>query len=130
MSKHKPQIIRDGNGRPAFAVLPWADYVDLLGEESMSDEELFDLAEAANEERFPDEVVDRLLAGENPIRVFRQHRGLTQVELARLVDTNPVYLSQIERMKGRRGSLDLNRRLARALGVDIEDLVGEPATNH
>jgi DNA-binding XRE family transcriptional regulator len=126
MGKHKPQIIRDGKGRPAYAVLPWADYVDLLAEESMSDEELFDLAEVANEERLPDEVVDKLLAGENPVRVFRRYRDMTQDELARKAGTNPVYISQIER-GSRRGSLDLNRRLAAALDVDIDDLVAAPA---
>lgn len=121
--RRKPQVIRDGRGQPAFAVLAWSDYVGLLGEEAMTDEALFDLAEAAQEERFPAEVVDRLLAGENPIRVFRRYRGLTQEKLARMVGMNPVYLSQIERRRGRRGSLDLNRRLAKALGVDLDDLV-------
>jgi len=127
MSKlRKPQILRNADGHPAFAVLPWADYLDLLGSGTLSDEELFDVAEAAREELFPAAVVDRLMAGENPIRVFRRYRGMTQEELARRAGTDPVYISQIERMK-RHGSLDLNRRLAAALGVDIDDLISDGA---
>jgi DNA-binding XRE family transcriptional regulator len=122
--QRKPQIIRGRDGHPAFAVVPWADYLELLGPDTLSDEELFDVAELAREELFPAEVVDRLIAGENPIRVFRRYRGMTQEQLARLAGTNPVYISQIERMK-RRGSLDLNRRLAKALDVDIDDLVSD-----
>jgi transcriptional regulator with XRE-family HTH domain len=53
---------------------------------------------------------------------------MTQDELARKAGTNPVYVSQIER-KARRGSLDLNRRLAAALDVDLDDLIAEPAGN-
>ena len=89
-------------------------------------EELFELAQEADEERFPVEVLDRLLAGESPIRVFRQYRGMTQADLARKAGTDAVYVSQIERMR-RRGSLDLNRRLAAALDVDVDDLVSGPS---
>ena len=91
----------------------------------IGDEELFELAQEADEERFPVEVLDRLLAGENPIKVFRQYRGMTQFELAQKAGTNHVYISQIERMK-RRGSLDLNRRLAAALDIDVDDLLSDP----
>ncbi len=46
------------------------------------------------------DVADRLLAGENAVRVYRDHRGMTQKQLAEAAGINAIYLSQIER--GRR----------------------------
>ena len=66
----------------------------------------------------------RLIEGEHPLKVWREHRGLTQKALAAEAGTSALYLSQIER--GRRsGSTKLLRRLADALGVEIDDLVVE-----
>ena len=120
----KPQIIfRDG--RPQYAVIPWAEYTRLAGSDPlamMSDEELFDAARASGEERFPVEIVDRLLAGQSPLKVYREYRGLTQKELARKAKITLVYLSQIE-TGVRRGSLSVVGTLAKVLGVDLDDLV-------
>ena len=118
-SKH--QIIY-ADGAPAFAVIPWAEYKRLLPEAEMTDEALYDLAMAEAEESFPAEVVDRLLAGDSPIKVYREHRGLTQRKLAERAGINPVYLSQLETGR-RRGGLATLRRIADALGVDLDDLV-------
>jgi mRNA interferase RelE/StbE len=89
---------------------------------ALSDEELYDAAKAAGREHFPIEVVDRLMAGENPLKVFREYRGLTQKELAKAAGLGAVYLSQIETGK-RRGSTETLRKLARALDLDLDDLV-------
>ncbi|MCH8184295.1 MAG: helix-turn-helix transcriptional regulator [Proteobacteria bacterium] len=63
-----------------------------------------------------------MIGGENPIKVFREYRGLTQKQLAKKTDTSAAYLSQIE--TGRRtGSIKLLRRLAGALNVEVEDLI-------
>lgn len=59
-----------------------------------TDEELYDEAKSSAEEVFPIEVADRLLAGENPVKVYRNLRGLTQTQLAAAVHINAVYLSQ------------------------------------
>ena len=88
------------------------------------DEDLavYDAAKASDEERFPAEVADRLIAGESPLKVFREYRGLTQGRLAKTARTTAPYLSQIE--NGRRtGSVGLLRRLADALRIGIGDLV-------
>ncbi len=122
---NKPQVIRDGAGRPTFAVIPWSDYRSLVGadaEAMLTDEELFDLAKAEGEESFPVGVVDRLLAGEHPIKVFRNHRGMTQTAMATAVGINKVYLSQIETRK-RSGSTKTLAAIAGVLGVDLDDLV-------
>ena len=65
--------------------------------------------------------VERLLAGEHPIRVWREHRGLSVRALARMAEVDPAYLSQIE--NGRKpGSVAALRALAKALAVDLDDL--------
>lgn len=71
---NKPQIIFDEAGRPAFAVVPWRQYESLAGEDAealLSDEELYDLVEATKEESLPLAVVKRLVAGENPVKVYQ-----------------------------------------------------------
>jgi DNA-binding Xre family transcriptional regulator len=70
----------------------------------------------------PVELVDRLLAGESPVRVWRDHRGLAARELAASAGLAAGYLSEIENGK-KPGSLDAMARLAKALRVRIEDLL-------
>lgn len=74
-----------------------------------------------DEERFPAAVARRLISGDSPIRVFRQHRGLTQAELAISAGTSAAYISQIERGDREPGK-KLLPRLAAALDVDADDL--------
>ena len=122
---NKPQVIVDEAGQPAYAVIPWREYKRLASIDSdgaMTDEELYDLAKAAGDESFPVAVVDRLLAGESPVRVYRDHRGLTQKQLADAAGINPVYLSQIETGK-RTGSAKTLASIASALDVEIDDLI-------
>ncbi len=122
---YKPQVILDGTGQPAFAVIPWHEYERLVNEDAdarVSDEELYDRAKAKGGESFPVEVVDRLLAGENPIRVFRTYRGMTQNQLAAAVGIHAMYLSQIETGK-RTGSIKMLAALANVLHVGMDDLI-------
>ena len=122
---NKTQVILDDSGRPAFAVIPWRDYERLSNgdaEALLSDEELYDRADAEGGESFPAEVVDRLLAGQNPIRVYRDHRGMTQGALAAAAGIHPVYLSQIETGK-RTGSAKTLAAIAEALGVTVDELI-------
>jgi mRNA interferase RelE/StbE len=80
-----------------------------------------DLASGA-EELIPAEYVDRMLAGESPLRVFRDLRGLTQQQLADKAGVNRVQIADIE--AGRKtGSVETVRKLADALRVVIDDLV-------
>jgi DNA-binding XRE family transcriptional regulator len=73
----------------------------------------------------PGEVVDRLIAGEHPIRVWREHRGLKSQDLARHAGISPALLSEIENGK-KEGSIKTLAALARALRVDLDDLVPGP----
>lgn len=90
----------------------------------VSDEELWDHAATIDDgTRIPLEVTKRIMAGESPIKVYRDWRGMTQRQLAKAAGIgNPVYLSQIE-TKRRKGSADMLRRIARALSVELDDVV-------
>jgi hypothetical protein len=83
-----------------------ADYQALLEAlEDASDVASLREAEAAvqrgESELLPIEMVERLLAGENPVRVWRTHRGMTAHALARIADLAPSYLSEIETKEAR-----------------------------
>jgi ribosome-binding protein aMBF1 (putative translation factor) len=78
---------------------------------------------AGEEELLPEEMVDRILDGENLIRVWREHRGLSVKALAEKAGIAPAYLSQIETGK-RDGTVSTIKKLAGSLGVTVDDLVG------
>lgn len=120
----EPQIIRDPEGNPVFAVIPWREYQRQKtgsADSLPTDEELYDEAKHNAEESFPIGIADRLLAGENPIKIFRNLRGMTQNQLAEAVNINAVYLSQIETGK-RTGSINTLTAIATALNVAVDDL--------
>ena len=117
----KPQIIETPSGE-RLVVLPESEYERLLG--VASDEAIYDLAKARlteDAERIPAAIVEALISGENPIRVWRRHRGLTLEQLAGEAELSPAYLSQLETRK-RQGTLPVLRRLALALEVELSDL--------
>lgn len=116
----------DRDGKPEYVVLPWADYQVLLdAAEDAIDGALLDAFRkklaAGEDETVPAAVVDALLAGANPIKVWREYRGLTQDALAARAGISKAYLCQIETGK-REGAIKTLRALAAALGVTVDDL--------
>jgi len=91
-------------------------------EETMTDEELYDIAKAEAGEYFPADVTKRLVAGDSPIKVYREYRALTQAALAEQSGISTMYLSQIE-TGNRGGSTKVISAIAKALSVDIDDLI-------
>lgn len=63
-----------------------------------------------------------ILDGANPLRVWREHRGLTQQQLADQAGISKPYLSQLEAGK-RTGSATVLSALAQALNVLVDDFV-------
>lgn len=109
-------------------VIPADDYRLLLEKAEMLDDvAAYDRAKAAlaagDDELVPALVANAILDGENPVRAWRQHRELSQVQLAEAAGISQAYLAQIETGK-REGTLSLYRSLAEALRVDLDDLVG------
>lgn len=111
------QIITQG-GKPAFVVIPIEEWRRI-------EATLEDRADAAAvrtflkspTETFPDAVVAAILDGTHPLKALREHRGLTQAELAKACATSAVYISQIER-GGRRAGRKILAKLGKALRVE------------
>jgi len=85
----------------------------------------YDLAIEAvekGEELIPSEVTYAILDGENPIRVWRENRGLTQKQLSEAAGISKPYLSQIESGK-RTGTTEVLSAIANALNLTIDDVV-------
>lgn len=124
-----PVQIIERDGKPEWAVLPYDVYVQLAEEaEMLQDIRDYDSVKTAiekgKEELIPSEITFALLDGENPIKVWREYRQLTQQQLAELVGISTPYLSQIETGK-RVGTTDVLLAIARALKVTLDDIVSE-----
>lgn len=120
-----PQIISTPAGEQ-MAVLPLEEYRHLLrSAEELTDVRAFDRAieRLANgqDEIIPSAFADRILDGENAVRVWREYRKLSVKELARRASISASYLSQIEG-GSRAGSLPTMKALAKALDLDLTDL--------
>jgi DNA-binding XRE family transcriptional regulator len=120
------QII-EKNGRPEWAVVPYEEYQRLVAEaEMLQDVRDYDEVKLAlangGEELIPSEVTYALLDGENPIRVWREYRGLTQQQVADEAGISKPYLSQLESGQ-RKGTTEVLAAVARALNVSLDDVV-------
>ncbi len=119
----KVQVIRDAKNKPAYAVVPWKDYVELVGDDAAEDAGLIALAEKARgEEGLPLDVIERTLRGENPLKVFREWRGLTQKDLAKKSGLARMYVSQLETGHRKIGAAAA-KKLAPVLGVSVDTLL-------
>jgi ribosome-binding protein aMBF1 (putative translation factor) len=77
----KPQIIYE-QGKPAFVVIPYADYIEMTSPTKSDDGEYV-----------PFVLSDYI---QNPIRVARIGAGLSQIQLAERLGVTQGYVSRIE----------------------------------
>jgi DNA-binding XRE family transcriptional regulator len=123
---NKPTIITTPNG-DRMAVIPVEEYERLVeAAEEATDVRAYDEAKrrlaSSQDELLPATMVKRILDGENALRVWREHRGLTLKELADKAQVSAPFVSQIE--KGQReGSVETMRKLADALKISVDDLI-------
>ena len=107
-----------------FVLVPIERYNQLLADlEMLKDVRDFRSAKAVDEETFPAEVINRLILNEeNPIKVYREYRELTQKQLADKVGIQRAYLAEIE--TGRKsGSAKTLKAIAEALDVDLMSML-------
>jgi DNA-binding XRE family transcriptional regulator len=128
-SKQPPQRIKTPSG-DEMVILPAKDYDALIGALRAGIEDVADIAvanqvmtriESGEEGTIPLDVVKKLRR-ENRIKVLREHRVMTQKQLAEAAGTDPMYISQLETGRAR-GGLDVLRNLAKALNVDLDILI-------
>lgn len=103
--------------------IPRGEYERLMqASEDLADLIAYDRAMAKEEESIPAEFVKRMIDGESPVRVYRDLRGLTQLQLGELSGVNRVQIADIE--AGRKaGSIDTVKKLAAALSATVDDLI-------
>ena len=107
--------------------IPKAEYDRLCAlEEELSDIQAALAVEAriarGEEELIPADVVDQLIDGEPPLRVWRDFRDQSQAALARASGVNRVQIVDIEAGRSS-GSVHTLRKLADALGIAVDDLI-------
>ncbi len=119
----EPQLVYGPSGDALYALVPVGEYERL----KRAAEDIVDI-KAANEalmgdraDLIPAEVVHRIADGENPVRVWREHRGLKGVELARAAGISPAYLSEIETGK-KDGTFRTMTAIGHCLGLPLDDL--------
>jgi DNA-binding XRE family transcriptional regulator len=122
---NKPTIITTPNG-DRMAVIPLEEYERLLeAAEDLADVRAYDEAKrrlaAGEDELVPAEIVNRILEGENALRVWREYRGLTIKQLAEKAKVSAPFVSQIESGQ-REGSVETLRKIAEALKVSLDEL--------
>ena len=121
-----PQYIETPGGED-MVILPRKEYEQLCeAVEDADDVRAYDAARrrlsAGEDEIIPGGFADRILDGENPVRIWREYRGLSIKALAEKAEISAAYLSQIE-SGVREGSVRTMKALAMALNLDLADLV-------
>lgn len=82
------------------------------------------LAHAKNgaDDALPAKLYRRILAGEHPLRIWREHRGIGLNAPAKAAKLPAPYLSEIETRR-KPGSVSAMRSLAKALEVGVDELI-------
>lgn len=124
-AQDEPQRINGPDGKPLFVIVPAEDY-DALKEALDALKGLRSTRAALARgigcfEATPAPVAHRIADGENPVRVWREWRGLKGVALARAAGISPAYLSEIETGK-KDGTFRTMAGIARVLKVSLDDL--------
>jgi DNA-binding XRE family transcriptional regulator len=109
-----------------FAVIPVKDLQRLIEDaEMLADVRAYDAAkarlEAGEDELIPLQIIERGLKGESVLRIWREHRKLTQEQLAKKSNVSRALIAAIETSR-KAGSVSTLKRLGAALDVSWEQL--------
>jgi hypothetical protein len=110
-----------------IAILPRKDYEALAAKAQEADEDVGTARLVARARKeiaagmplIPKEVVDRLVSGENALRVLRKWRGKTQLDISHKTNIGQGYLSDLESGR-RKGTTAALKRIADALKVPLD----------
>lgn len=93
------------------------DLADILASERVKA-----AVERGDDEYVPAELVNLILAGDSPLRVWREYRGLTQLALSKAAGVSRTQITQIEG-GSRGGSVQTLKSLAEHLRITVDDLI-------
>ena len=119
----------EGINETQLAVIPMSEYIGLK-------EQLEEVVELRIIERnreqdkaIPHTYYHRVIRGENPIKVYREWRKLTQSKLATICGVTQANIAVIERFDNI-GSVPLLFKIAHALNIDFEHIVQYQCEGH
>jgi DNA-binding XRE family transcriptional regulator len=117
------QYITDDKGNKTHVVIAVKEYQRLIDLAEMEqDVRDFDEIMADDDEVLPSEMVKRLASTDSNILIWREHRGLTQAQLAEKIGKSKPFISMIE-SRQKTPSVETLKAIANVLEVDIDDLV-------
>jgi DNA-binding XRE family transcriptional regulator len=117
------KLIRKGK---EFAVIRVEDLQKLMDDaEMLADVKAYDTAKGrldrGDDELIPLKITERRIAGESPVKIWRDHRELTQEELAKMSKVSRGMIAAIE-TGHKTGGITTLKKLATALKVGLENL--------
>ena len=113
-----------------IAILPRKEYEALAAKAAEADEDIGSARLVARARKeiaagaplIPKKIVDRIANGENPLRVLREWRDMTQLELSSKTDIGQGYMSDLE--SGRRKvTTTALKKIAIAMNVPLDLIV-------
>jgi predicted transcriptional regulator len=99
------QVINGADGKPAFVVIPYAQYI---------------ATRQQDKDLIPHEVVSRMVDGATAIRAWREYLNLTQAEVASRMGISQSGYAQIE--DGERPRKATREKVASAFAITLEQL--------
>lgn len=106
MNEHTEVQIIKHNGQPAFAVIPYEEYLRLTSRPA--DEHTY----------IPHDVVGMHIAGDSMVKAWRKYLNITQAVLAEKMNLSQPAIAQIERSEDPHSNTLL--KVAKAMGIDPE----------
>lgn len=119
--------ILEHNGKPAFVVMPFAEYEKMLepfedAQDAIRIEQLLNAVASGAEELFPAKLVNALASGGNPIRLLREYRAMSTADLAAACGVTKAHMYQLKTGK-RSMSIEVLRNLSHMLTVEADMLL-------
>jgi hypothetical protein len=116
--------------RGEVAILPRKDYEALAAKAQEADEDIGTVRLVARARKeivagaplVPKEIVDRIIAGENALRVLREWRGKTQLDISYKTNIGQGYISDLESGR-RKGTTAALKKIADVLKVPLDLIV-------
>jgi DNA-binding XRE family transcriptional regulator len=113
-----------------IAILPRKEYEALAAKAAEADEDIGSARLVARARKeiaagaplIPKKIVDRIANGENPLRVLREWRDMTQLELSSKADIGQGYMSDLESGRRKRTTTAL-KKIATAMNVPLDLIV-------
>ena len=110
-----------------IAILPRKEYEVLAAKAAEADEDIGSARLVASARKeiaagaplIPKKIVDRIANGENPLRVLREWRDMTQLELSFKADIGQGYISDLESGR-RKGTTAALKRIAGTINVPLD----------